>query len=287
MNSIPYDSTRKSLYSPGLAEDFFQLYSGAFSDAALCAEMSRLAYVKDLNRLDTYLARAGYVRNLAVGYGTAGTQLFIAVNTEKNAVVISFRGTEPDDPSDLFTDADFRKAQWLNNSNEKIGEVHHGFADALTENGILQKILASVNALPEIDKIMITGHSLGAALATLTASRIPKAYLYTYGSCLVGDEQFANAMSNVKHERYVDCCDAVTLVPPSLFGYQHVGTMHYIDMHGKLLIEPTEAEISDDRLSARIWYFKYRFYLFGHVNAREFADHSPINYLSGVVGNRS
>jgi hypothetical protein len=106
MSSIPYDASRKSLYHPGEADNFFQLGSIP-NEAALCAEMSRLAYVKDERLLTQYLGRAGFRQDLALGYGSRGIQVFIASKQDNNLAVVAFRGTELDDPSDLFTDANF------------------------------------------------------------------------------------------------------------------------------------------------------------------------------------
>ncbi len=106
MLSIPYDPSRKSLYHPGEADNFFELGSIS-TDAALCAEMSRLAYVKDERLLAQYLGQVGFHQGLALGYGNRGTPVFIASKQENNLAVVAFRGTELDDPSDLFTDANF------------------------------------------------------------------------------------------------------------------------------------------------------------------------------------
>lgn len=77
MPVYPYDSCRHSLLNPGLADDFFQ--PGAIdSAAALCAEMARLAYVREEQGHISYLARAGFTRELVIAYGGSGTQVFIA-----------------------------------------------------------------------------------------------------------------------------------------------------------------------------------------------------------------
>ena len=47
MYKIPYDASRSSLYHPGDAVNFFQFGDTIHNEDALCAEMSRLAYVKE------------------------------------------------------------------------------------------------------------------------------------------------------------------------------------------------------------------------------------------------
>ena len=88
MDKLAYDSSRKSLYLPGNADDFFQLGS-ITSDAALCAEMARLAYVKEESRLKEYLQRANFELSFSSGYGFGGTQMFIATQISTQLTVIS------------------------------------------------------------------------------------------------------------------------------------------------------------------------------------------------------
>lgn len=298
MSHVEYDATRESLYHPGNASDFFQLgphadWGNEGDDAALCAEMSRLAYVKDESLVVRYLARAGFQEVLALGYGSGGTQLFIAKKQDANLFVVAFRGTEPDDPSDLFTDADFRQVSWAFEKNPPMGKVHKGFADALlygdNGNNILNKVVGRLGTSMPEKRVLLTGHSLGAALATLAASWMPDASLYTFGSPRVGDNDFAEYMNRVKHARYVDCCDLVTRVPPDKFmGYKHTGALHYITQGGevKLLQNDDDPIIESDRDSAAKKYLVDYALFPGTVWVRELADHAPINYVSGVMGLR-
>lgn len=286
MSTIPYDASRQSLFNPGDADDFFQ-HGPIQNDAALCAEMSRVAYVKDENRLVHYLNRAGFQKDLAIGYGSRGTQVFVVSKQSDNLAVVAFRGTEPDDPSDIFTDANFTMTPWTDNSGQSLGKVHEGFATALLANDILKKIITCLDSLAPATRVLITGHSLGAALATLTASQKPSSHLYTFGSCRVGDAAFAEALRNISHDRFVDCCDLVTRVPTKEFGYVHVGSLKYIDRNGKLLESPNEETINADRLKASAWYLVRHAFLPGTVFSRDLADHAPINYVSGVMGLRA
>ncbi len=286
MSSIPYDASRKSLYHPGETDNFFQLGSIP-NDAALCAEMSRLAYVKDEGLLAQYLGRVGFRKDLALGYGSRGTQVFIASKQDSNLAVVAFRGTELDDPSDLFTAANFVLTPWADDSGGSLGQVHEGFAKALEDNDILGTVRTCLASMVPAPRVLLAGHSLGAALATLAASRMPSSHLYTFGSCRVGDSSFAQAMRTVSHTRFVDCCDLVTRVPPEVFSYVHVGSFCYIDRNGRLLESPTEESIEADRRKAEAWYLVHHSFLHGTVFVRDLADHAPINYVSGVMGLRA
>jgi hypothetical protein len=302
MYKIAYDATRKSLYSPGDAVNFFQFGSAiTTSDDALCAEMARLAYVKDLTRLKEYLARADYELHWSVGYEGKGTQLFIAktkLNSGSFKVIVSFRGTEPDDPSDLVADAVLLKAPWFDVTGNSLGLVHKGFADALIDDANNGNILAQIKQqldqlASQTECILITGHSLGAALATLTAScfkktpLVEKIHTYTFGSPRVGDSAFSTKIPVNKHDRYVDCCDLVTRIPTESLGFYHCGTLHYINSDGVVVNTITEDAITEDRLHAASAYLQDYSCFRGTVWVRELSDHTPINYLSGVSGLRA
>ncbi|MFZ2170640.1 MAG: lipase family protein [Methylococcaceae bacterium] len=305
MYKIPFDATRKSLYHPGEAVNFFQFGSAQTETYdALCAEMARLAYVKDEDQLKKYLDRAEFDLHCLIGYGDKGTQLFIAKTRPDTdtahppLVVVAFRGTEPDDPSDLVADAVLIKSAWFDASGKPLGQVHKGFADALLDDPYNGNILAHINSqLEELadqtPSILLTGHSLGAALATLTASCLNKAPLaekihaYTFGSPRVGDSIFSEQIPLNKHDRYVNCCDLVTRVPTEALDFLHGGTLHYIDRHGCVNDTITESAITEDRLKAAESYLAEYSCLRGTVWVRELADHSPINYLSGVAGLRA
>lgn len=281
MLTMPYDATRDSLFHPGNATDFFK-HGPIASDAALCAEMARLAYVKETDRLQKFLGEGGFALGATVGYNTRGTQAFVAT-IPTGLTVVAFRGTEPDDPTDLFADAKFEKVPWTVD-DKPLGAVHHGFAEAFRSSFPQDKTFRDL--LTGSARVLITGHSLGAAVATLAASVLRPDHLYTFGSPLVGDEEFRLSMHDVDHGRYVDCCDLVTRVPPEFLGYVHVGALRYIDRNGTVLNAPSDDTIEADRREASLAYlFKYAFRP-GTVPVRELADHTPVNYLSAVMGLR-
>lgn len=80
--------------------------------------------------------------------------------------------------------------------------------------------------------LMVVGHSLGGALATLNSYELAKRYvthrisLITFGSPRAVNKPFADAIKrlpNVLCYRVVNNTDAVTRVPPPYFGFRHVG----------------------------------------------------------------
>jgi hypothetical protein len=267
-----YDASRQALFTPGAADDFFQARPGPWRGAALAAEMARLAYVKERSRTERYLARQQFT--LVRPFEAEVTQAFLAERDDLG--VLAFRGTEADDPTDLFTDGKFLQIPWFVDGAPR-GSVHGGFARALGH--VWSDVAESLNGIAK--PLVFTGHSLGAALATLAASSHRPARLYTFGSPRVGDPDFVRGLEPVAHERYVDCCDIVTRVPPegSVPVYQHAGTLMYIDSAGAITATPPPDKVEADRRQASLQYLAELGFLAGRVPMRELADHALINYV--------
>lgn len=158
--------------------------------------------------------------------------------------VLSFRGTES--AGDVLADL---KARMKTESSG--GDVHRGF------KGELDKLWPSIEkALTKVDTLYITGHSLGAAMATIAASRIQDKVLalVTFGSPRVGTRAFVNSLK-VAHYRVQNNCDDVTKVPLLLMGYRHHGTHRYMNFYGEFRTFTTWQKIKDmvrSRLKARM-----------------------------------
>jgi hypothetical protein len=132
-------------------------------------------------------------------------------------------------------------------------------------------------------RLLFTGHSLGAALATLLASLKAPSSLYTIGSPRVGDHDFVASLGTVDSFRYVDCCDAVTQLPPAFLGYAHLGDPRYIDRNRQVSENPSDNFVSADRLRARADYLLQYAWKSGNVGVRDLADHAPINYVTAIA----
>ena len=95
--------------------------------------------------------------------------------------------------------------------------------------------------------VYFTGHSLGAALATISVARFQgvNCALYTFGSPRVGDDRFVRAVlqKTPKVFRFINCQDIVTQIPPEVAlknYYRHVGEERYINRTGAILDHPSE-----------------------------------------------
>ena len=225
----PYDDSADALFSPakGLGPtDYFQEWDR--DDIAephlLCAEMSRLAYAKE-EVVKEALPRIGFAlkgwlggERLKERFAAWGADGFVAAGVD-GRIVVAFRGTESNKPEDLVVDLRTRTIAWTGG-----GKVHEGFADALSK---VRKQLGTVLSSAGSGPLLITGHSLGAGLATLVAAtlrdRQPK--LITFGSPRVGDAAFARLIDPKSVARFVNCCDLVTRVPPEEFDARHIGPL--------------------------------------------------------------
>jgi hypothetical protein len=273
-----YHPDRQSLYNPASGPNLFELVANP-PFACVCAELSRLAYAS-IDGAAPALRRALAPASLELlaTFSVGGAQAFAARLPEGQTFLV-FRGTEADDPSDLGTDADFRLVEQA----PFPGRVHAGFARSFL--GLLPELEQFVKDAAVQPPLVLTGHSLGAALATLAASVFPGCRLVTFGSPRVGDAAFANGSLATAVERYVNCSDLVTEVPPGeLLGYAHLGQMRYIDRDGGLHHGPVDqAWVSADRAAARLHYFTHYTFVSGNVAVRDLADHAPANYIRALM----
>jgi triacylglycerol lipase len=200
------------------------------------AEASLLAYATPAEIEATVRNQWRFDRITHFNDAPTNTQGFLAVGG--GVAVLAFRGTEPAQLPDWETDA----RAFLTASQDFPGEIHDGFAKALAS--VYSTVKTAVDALPGSGALLyITGHSLGAALATLCAYRITAARGYpvqgvcNYGSPRVGNSDFAKNYQTTlgpRTYRLVNNEDLVTRVPPRALGYEHVGEMVYIDDTGRL-----------------------------------------------------
>jgi triacylglycerol lipase len=137
--------------------------------------------------------------------------------------VLSFRGTEVTEPSDILADLKSGK-----NIEAIGGKIHVGF------KGEINKLWPVIEkAVANIDSLYVTGHSLGAAMATIASGRMQSKVLtlVTFGSPRVGNKEYVNSLK-FNHYRVQNNCDDVTKVPLLLMGFAHHGTHKYLNYYG-------------------------------------------------------
>jgi predicted lipase len=278
MPSIEYDPSRSALFTPEKRETIFEAGQN-YSLLQLAVEAARLAYFRaeqsasEQQRLASALARVGFGGLRLFGDSKTDTQGFGAYRTDDRTALISFRGTQPDKVTDVAMDLEAHQVPW----HESAGNVHGGFAAAA--RSVISQVEGWLkDECPDRNQLVVTGHSLGAALATLVASAQRATQLITLGSPRVGDTTFAATLAGIDGARIVDCCDAVTEVPPELSIYTHIRPPTYITKDGVRTESPSAETIASDRMHGRIEYFVKYAWKIGTVLVRDLADHAPINY---------
>jgi triacylglycerol lipase len=283
----------------------FQVHAPAFDpvNAWWLAEAALLAYARVEDAIPRY-HNGGFEAELIDGPVT-DTQAYVLVRDD--LVVVAFRGTQFPRFHDGQTHAEMGIAfgRFLKDAmvdgrvalveGEPHGRVHRGFKGALDE--IQPRLKNRIDALEgeaPARPFFFTGHSLGAALATLAAARFPDLVkaLYVYGCPALGDGAFADAFPVQSAYRVVHNNDVVALVPsvgplrpplPLPIGhYAHVGQLWYLDSAGAIHGDPTFVARVVDALADR-----FRAFLgflgqlpVGHVQVPfdGLADHAPLYY---------
>ncbi len=172
------------------------------------------------------------------------TQGYLMANEQ--AIVIAFRGTEGKNRKDWLTNLNFDRIP------TDQGDIHEGFSRAVDR--IWQDLWLNLLKFRTAQQpIFITGHSLGGALATLTAFRLVSAgqavhALYTFGSPRVGDRTYRQHFDVALGDRtfrIVNDEDVVAKVPFKAMGYCHVGAKYQFDSQGKLWTTPISQNFLD------------------------------------------
>ena len=155
-------------------------------------------------------------------FSHGGTECYV-LSCPKNYIVV-FRGTEPTSWEDIKADVQFRK----------VGGIHRGFTAALDD--IWTSLIDDYNKNAEGKQLLVTGHSLGAALATLYSHRIcdSNSVCYTFGSPRVGTPKQTKNMVFTAY-RFRNNNDIVTKVPPEFLGFSHKSDKTtYFDIDGNV-----------------------------------------------------
>ncbi len=188
-------------------------------------------------------------------------------------IIVAFRGTEPDKFSDISADLEITKEKSMSGE----GYVHEGFKEEVDK--LWKKLQSRFKRTIEDGHrtVWICGHSLGAAMATIFASRVDQVFdnsikIYTYGSPRCGGKNFINSISNIPHKRFVNNNDVVTGVPFWLMGYRHHGDLQYINYYGNIR-KLTVWQRVKDQLRGR-WAAIKKLQLFDGIRDHDIAKYS-------------
>lgn len=184
------------------------------------ALVSRLAYSLPGKIHDTL--QMPRLRHLHAG----GAQGFVAGG---NDIIIALRGTD-------------ELQDWMDNLHysqtyTQGGRIHSGFAGQV--RAIWPSLLDAVKTYRDTQKVWVTGHSLGGALAVYVAKLLANvdipSQVYTYGAPKVFDPDAA-AEYPVPMRRFVNNEDIVPHLPVSLPGakYADVGDLTHFREDGQI-----------------------------------------------------
>lgn len=168
------------------------------------------------------------------------SQALIAYNKTTKDVIISFKGTDPNDASGWLTDAKFELVRGVLRPGD--GKIHSGFNDVFV--AVYKDVLKVLSSYPLINNVYTTGHSLGGSLAVIFGLLNPTvSAIYTFGQPRTGDVSFAKSVNDrlgSKYIRIVNDKDIVPhLPPPILNAYRHAGQLAYINTSGQLIFNPS------------------------------------------------
>jgi len=177
----------------------------------------------------------GYTFNALIQNSSYDTRAFIAINTVKKEIVISFRGSI--NAPNILLNTNLVKVKVDDTSGIR---VHAGFKTQM--DSLYPQVLGNLSALLgnySDFSVVITGHSLGGAEAALFAFRLnyentfpgTTLSLFTYGSPRVGNVVWADYMNglNMVITRTVAYADVIPHISaPAGIGYYHHQTEYWI-----------------------------------------------------------
>lgn len=223
------------------------------------------------------------------------TQAFIFRTDE--FMVLAFRGTQEINDWNTNLNTELRnftiRKEGITTISSYKGKVHKGFflGWADIERPVLAKLefWRKRNKGKPLPPLLVTGHSLGGALATMAAASLLEngfnvAGLYTFGQPRVGDRTFIrNLHENLGNKvfRFVNNNDVVPHVPPpfSLRNpmriYSHLGAIKYFNSRGLLV---SNYKVIDRALDGLVGLAKSLF----ESGLDLISDHSMAYYISNL-----
>lgn len=278
MPSIPYDTSPEALFNPQVRETLY-VQGQVCTPVQIAVEAARLAYLRfeqedgvEKSRLAQALSRIGFGAPSVFHHAQTNSQAFGAYRASDRLALVAFRGTQADSFKDILTNLLFLPAL----SFDRV-KVHSGFKDRA------QALLPAINQwlaaqATQRTGLLLAGHSLGAALATVAASSLPGSRLITIGSPQVGNAAFGERLQSVDCLRIVNHQDIVCSLPLPIDGilYSHVGTAQYLSADG-LVRDAQEGPPPAPGIAGLLAGIRAGT-LFSTL-PRPLTDHAPINYI--------
>jgi hypothetical protein len=214
---------------------------------------------------------------------------FVASSANYNLLV--FRGTKI--PQDWMEDLYCTPARfdWIFESAPAVGEIHAGFGHTLADG--LNRIISGLAPRDQTKPLLVTGHSLGGALAALVGACFavmapairPVSAIYTFGQPRIGLHDFCNTYGRLlgsKLVRFVNQRDLVPRVPFRGWDYSDEGTMIHFDSSGNPSVQAAEWQ---NFLGRTLQSFGDFFEIMSHIRV-DIGDHSMTGYRQLVEKNQ-
>ncbi len=202
--------------------------------AALASEAAYPASNSDTRSIHDKAGVAGLTNVRLFTSSKTGADGFVADHFLSGSKLLVFRGTSGG--KDIVKDLRVRQVK------HQFGKVHEGFYEQL-----VSVWFSMMSHIGKSDRLIITGHSLGGALAALAALEIKThvqsvAGCYTFGQPRCGNAEWARKMDaemNGRYLRFVNQSDPVPRLPFMLGMYRHSGDEVFRDSAGKTHINPS------------------------------------------------
>lgn len=310
--------TRKSWRS--LVDDLVEAPVGYDPQATLLLSVASAWAYSDLDTFSAVMARHGLANNRVHCVCVSNHALLVDLNAYfvqspcGRLAILCFRGTEPTNIIDWLSGSSVRKVEYPGG-----GHVHEGFyrnvqvlAPDLFEHTLPRALAGepifrtdAVRSLEPVETgpleaLYVTGHSLGGALALMTAAMLVDGLMsshsphadvlrgvYTFGQPMVGDPDFAAACdAKLKRRffRHVYDRDVVPRLPPRGTGrFAHAG-QRYVSARGgwSLSSERTRQVLSAlvaFPVGAAAWVLQQLPILHQLPLPYSIYDHSPLHYM--------
>lgn len=252
-------------HDPGSDGEADPLVAHALSVCAAYAYASVVGFGDEPNTLARMMARLGLpgnrvlmvAENIDAAFVVASG--FVIQSADGSVVILAYRGTEPFNVANWMTDADLHNGPVTIEVGGQDYSVHPGFYRNV--RSVRSPLIAALHRAREgrsildgskVDTAMsalhLTGHSLGAAMATIQGLLLLEdpAYAelgavmrscYGYGQPMVGPKSLANTMEATGQElrflRFIYNNDVVPGLPPRGTGdYAHFGPQYEVASDG-------------------------------------------------------
>ncbi|CAM8908476.1 unnamed protein product [Rhodiola kirilowii] len=211
--------------------------------ATILVEYASAVYMSDLTELFTWtcsrcdgLTKGFDVIELIVDVQNC-LQAYVGVATNLNTIVIAFRGTQERSIQNWIEDLYWKQLE-ISYPGMPDAMVHHGFYTAYHNTTIRPGVLTAIEEAKAFYgdiKIIVTGHSMGGAMAAFCALdlvvnlKAKDVQVMTFGQPRIGNEVFASyykqALPNTI--RVVNDHDLVPHLPPYYSIFPHKTYHHF------------------------------------------------------------